>query len=103
MPIKLVPTLMLTLMMGTLTLSFISAIAAALTVSLRRGGVLITLISLPMHIPVLIFATGAAQASLVGSPVIGFLALLMAFLLMALVLAPFAAAASLKMAVSGGE
>ncbi len=103
LPMSVVPILMATLLIGTLTLSLISAIAAALTVGLRRGGVLVTLISLPMHIPVLIFATGAVQASLMGLPVMGYLALLSAFLLMALVLAPFAAAASLRLAIAGGE
>lgn len=103
LPLSVVPVLMLTLLMGTLTLSLISAIAAALTVGLRRGGVLVTLISLPLHIPVLIFATAAVQASIDGLPIIGFLALLAAFLLIALVLAPFAAAASLRLAIAGGE
>jgi len=103
LPLSVVPVLMLTLLIGTLTLSLISAIAAALTVGLRRGGVLVTLISLPLHIPVLIFATAAVQAKLDGLPVIGFLALLAAFLLIALVLAPFAAAASLRLAIAGGE
>ncbi|MBA4151478.1 MAG: heme exporter protein CcmB [Acinetobacter sp.] len=103
LPLSVVPVLMLTLLMGTLTLSLISAIAAALTVGLRRGGVLVTLISLPLHIPVLIFATAAVQANIDGLPIIGFLALLAAFLLIALVLAPFAAAASLRLAIAGGE
>lgn len=103
LPMSVVPVLMLTLLMGTLTLSLISAIAAALTVGLRRGGVLVTLISLPLHIPVLIFATAAVQANIDGLPIIGFLALLAAFLLIALVLAPFAAAASLRLAIAGGE
>lgn len=103
LPLSVVPVLMLTLLMGTLTLSLISSIAAALTVGLRRGGVLVTLISLPLHIPVLIFATAAVQANIDGLPIIGFLALLAAFLLIALVLAPFAAAASLRLAIAGGE
>jgi heme exporter protein B len=103
LPLSVVPVLMLTLLMGTLTLSLISAIAAALTVGLRRGGVLVTLISLPLHIPVLIFATAAVQANIDGLPITGFLALLAAFLLIALVLAPFAAAASLRLAIAGGE
>ncbi|MDP1775358.1 MAG: heme exporter protein CcmB, partial [Moraxellaceae bacterium] len=103
LPLSVVPVLMLTLLIGTLTLSLISAIAAALTVGLRRGGVLVTLISLPLHIPVLIFATAVVQAKLDGLPVVGFLALLAAFLLVALVLAPFAAAASLRLAIAGGE
>lgn len=93
--------LCITLLLGTLTLSLLSAIGAALTVGLRRGGVLVPLITLPLHIPVLIFATGAVQAASLGLPVAGYIALLGAFLLLALLLAPFAAAAALRLAVSG--
>ena len=92
---------LLNLLLGTLTLSLISAIGAALTVGLRRGGVLVPLITLPMHIPVLIFATASVQAALAGLPVDGYLALLGAFLVLALCLAPIAAAAALRLAVSG--
>ena len=58
------------------TLSLVSAIGAALTVSLRRGGMLIPLLTLPLHIPVLIFATAAVQASLNGLAIEGYLAAL---------------------------
>ncbi|HNJ87269.1 MAG TPA: heme exporter protein CcmB, partial [Agitococcus sp.] len=54
--------LFITLLIGTPTLSLVSSIGAALTVSLKRGGVLIPLLTLPLHIPVLIFATAAVQA-----------------------------------------
>ena len=67
MPNSAMWTLMLTLLLGTPTLSLVSAIGAALTVSLKRGGVLIPLLTLPLHIPVLIFATAAVQASLNGN------------------------------------
>lgn len=90
--------LFLTLLLGTPVLSLVSAIGAALTVALRRGGVLVPLLSLPLHIPVLIFATGAVQASIAGMPVAGFLALLAAFLVLALTLTPFAVAAALRIA-----
>lgn len=100
LPLTVLPVLLFTLLLGTLTLSLISAIAAALTVGLRRGGVLVTLISLPLHIPVLVFATAACQAAAQGLPVSGYLALLGAFLLLALVLAPFAAATALRLALS---
>lgn len=93
--------LCVTLLIGTMTLSLLSAIGAALTVGLRRGGVLVPLITLPLHIPVLIFATGAVQAALLGLPVTGYIALLSAFLLLALMLAPLAAAAALRLAVAG--
>ncbi|MCC6375161.1 MAG: heme exporter protein CcmB, partial [Moraxellaceae bacterium] len=86
MPNSAMWTLMLTLLLGTPTLSLLSAIGAALTVSLKRGGVLIPLLTLPLHIPVLIFATAAVQASLNGLAVDGYIALLAAFLVLALTL-----------------
>ena len=95
LPAHAIGVLCLSLLMGTLTLSLISAIGAALTVSLRRGGLLVPLITLPLHIPVLIFATAAVQASVAGQPVSGFMALLAAFLLLALMIAPIASAAAI--------
>lgn len=93
--------LFITLLIGTPTLSLVSAIGAALTVSLKRGGVLIPLLTLPLHIPVLIFATAAVQAALNGLPIGGYLALLGAFLVLALTLSPLAVAAALRLAVGG--
>ena len=101
LPVAAIPVLCLTLLIGTLTMSLVTAIGAALTVGLRRGGVLVPLISLPLHIPVLIFATAAVQAGLNGLPVDGYIAILAAFLVLALMLAPLAAAAALRLAVSG--
>lgn len=101
LPAEAIPVLCLTLLPGTLTLSLLSAIGAALTVGLRRGGVLVPLLTLPLHIPVLIFATAAVRAAMIGLPVDGYLALLAAFLVLALMLAPLAGAAALRLAVSG--
>lgn len=102
LPVAAIPVLCLTLLIGTLTMSLVTAIGAALTVGLRRGGVLVPLISLPLHIPVLIFATAAVQTAMSGLPVSGFLALLAAFLVLALLFAPLAAAAALRLSLSGG-
>jgi heme exporter protein B len=98
---KLLPVLLATLLLGTPVLSLIGAIAAGLTVALRRGGVLVALITLPLMVPVIVFATGAVQAAALGMPVAGYLALLAAFLVLALTLVPFAVAASLRIAVGG--
>lgn len=95
LPAQAIGVLCASLLMGTLTLSLISAIGAALTVSLRRGGLLVPLITLPLHIPVLIFATAAVQASVAGQSVAGFMALLAAFLIVALMIAPLASAAAI--------
>lgn len=61
----------LTLLLGTPTLSFIGAIGVALTVGLRKGGVLLSLLVLPLYIPVLIFATSAIDAASMGMPIGG--------------------------------
>jgi heme exporter protein B len=95
------PVLLATLLLGTPVLSLTGAVAAALTVALRRGGALIPLLTLPLMVPVIVFATGAVQAAAMGLPVAGYLALLAAFLVLALTLIPFAVAAALRIAVGG--
>ncbi|SDX09472.1 heme exporter protein B [Marinobacter mobilis] len=92
--------LCLTLLIGTPVLSLIGAIGAALTLGLRAGGVLLSLLIIPLYIPVLIFGTGTVAAASNGAPVGGYLALMMAFLVLAVTLAPFASAAALKISLS---
>lgn len=89
------------LLLGTPVLSMISAIGAALTVGLRKGGVLIAIIALPLYVPVLIFGTGAVQAASMALPYGGQLAILATFLVLALALAPVAIAAGLRISTSG--
>lgn len=86
----------LTLLLGTPTLSLLGAIGAGLTVGLRKGGVLIGLLLLPWFIPVLIFATAAIDSAAQGLPIAGYLAILAALLVGSAMLAPFAAAAALR-------
>jgi len=93
--------LMASLLIGTPTLSLIGAIGAGLTVGLKKGGVLISLLVLPLYIPVLIFGSGAVQAASIGLPVVGYLALLGAMLALGFVLAPFAISAAVRISVSG--
>lgn len=93
--------LMLSLLLGSLALSLIGSIGAALTAGVGKSGVLMTLLVLPLYIPILIFGTGAMQAAIVGNPPGAHLALLGALVLLALSLAPWAIAAGLKIAVSG--
>ena len=88
--------LLLTLLLGTPVLSLVGAIGAALTVGVRGAGVLISLIVLPLTIPVLIFGAGAVDASNAGIGVGGHLSLLAALLVASLVLAPWATAAALR-------
>jgi len=95
-----IPVMILTLVIGTPVISLMGGIGAALTVSLRSGGVLISLLVLPLTIPVLIFGTGTIQASIDGLPIGGHLAIMGAMLALALTLSPFATSAALKMSVS---
>jgi heme exporter protein B len=98
-PIAL-PTLLSTLILGTPILSLIGAIGVALTVGLRRGGVLLSLIVLPLYIPVLIFAANAVNEAAHGFPITGQLYFLGALLSLSLTLAPFATAAALRISLS---
>jgi heme exporter protein B len=93
------PALMLTLLLGTPTLSLIGAMGAALVLGARRGGVLLSLLILPLYVPVLIFAVGAVDAAAQGLPVRGHLLILGGLLLAALPLAPLATVAALRQAV----
>lgn len=92
--------LLLTLLLGTPVLSLIGAIGVALTVGLRRGGVILSLLVLPLYVPVLIFASNAIDTAMGGFPVGGQLAMLGAMLVLALSLAPLATAAALRMSLS---
>ena len=93
--------LALSLALGSASLSLIGAIGAALTVGLSRGGVLLSLLVLPLYIPVLIFGAGAVQAAILGDGVSAHLAILGALLAVALSLAPWAIAASLRISITG--
>ncbi|WP_448203602.1 heme exporter protein CcmB [Azospirillum sp. sgz302134] len=91
--------LVLTLLVGTPILSLIGSIGAALTLGARRGGVLLSLLILPLYIPVLIFGAGAIDAALNGLTPRPHLLLLAGLLAGALPLAPWASAAALRQAV----
>lgn len=100
LPAEAIRVLPLSLLLGTPALSLLGAIGVALTVGLRRGGVLLTLLVLPLYVPVLIFGTSAVTAAAGGFAVSGQLALLGAILLLALTLAPFAIAAGLRISLA---
>ena len=100
MPEPAIAALELTLAIGTPLLSLIGAIGVALTVGLRRGGVLLTLLIMPLYIPVLIFATNAVTAAAAGMPIAGQIYFLASLLVLALTLAPLAIAAALRISVS---
>ncbi|WP_323156502.1 heme exporter protein CcmB, partial [Pseudomonas oryzihabitans] len=81
---------------GSLALTLIGAIGAALTVGLARGGLLLALLNLPLQIPVLILGASTLDAARLGLPVTGLLLWLGCLTLLALTLAPLAVAASLR-------
>jgi heme exporter protein B len=90
-------TLIAAMLLGTPALSLIGGIGAALTVGVRRGGVLVSLLVLPLYIPVLIFGVGAVEAAITGLSQRPHLLILAAALLLSVVLAPLASAAALRL------
>ena len=91
--------LVLALLLGTPLLSLIGAIGAALTLGLRGGGVLLSLLVLPLYVPTLIFGAGAVEAHVSGLAAGGHLSLLAAMLAVALFFAPWATTAALRIAL----
>ena len=92
-------TLTLGLLIGTPVLSLLGAIGAALTLGVRGGGVLLSLLVLPLYIPTLIFGAGAVQAQLSGLDPGGHLSLLGALLALSLFIAPWATTAALRISL----
>ena len=93
--------LCITLLLGTASMSLIGAVGAALTVALRKGGLLLSLIVMPLYVPVLIFGASAVHNAVLGSVINSQLAVLGAFLALAVVLAPLAAAGALRVSSDG--
>ena len=98
LPRAQLPVLMVSLLLGTPILSLIGAVVAALTVGMRRAGILVALLALPLYVPVLVFGAGAVAASAQGLDGSGALLLLGAGLVLSLVLAPPVTAAALRIA-----
>jgi heme exporter protein B len=95
-PATAFPIMLASLALGTLTLSWLGAIGAGLTVGLRRGNVLLSLIVLPLAMPLLIFGAGATDRALSGGNAFGALYFLGSLCIFTCTLAPFAAAAALR-------
>ena len=91
--------LMLALLLGTPLLSLIGAIGAALTLGVRGGGVLLSLLVLPLYVPALIFGAGAVEAHASGLGAQGHLSLLAALLVLAAFFAPWATTAAVRIAL----
>ncbi|KZX60266.1 heme exporter protein CcmB [Halioglobus sp. HI00S01] len=99
LPGQALGALFLSLLIGTAVLSLVGGIGAALTVGLKRGGMLISLLILPLYMPVLIFGSAAVQAAVSGAPALPYLAILGAMLSLAIALAPIAIAAGLRISI----
>jgi len=99
LPGQSVGILVCSLLLGTAILSLLGCIGAALTVGLKRGGMLISLLILPLYMPVLIFGSAAVKAAVLGNPAVPHLAILGAMLCLAIALAPFAIAAGLRISI----
>jgi heme exporter protein B len=100
LPGHAIGALVAALMLGTPSLSLIGAVGAALTAGVRRGGLLLSLLVLPLYIPVLVFGVGAVQRTVDGAAAGAPLMVLGALALFSLVLAPVAAAAALRIQLS---
>ncbi|TBR12288.1 MAG: heme exporter protein CcmB [Lysobacter sp.] len=94
------PILLASLALGTPLLSLIGAVVAALTVGMKRSGILVSLLALPLYVPVLVFGAGSVAAAAQGLDSSGALYLLGAGLVAGLLLAPLAAAAALRIALN---
>lgn len=92
-------TLCLTLLIGTPILSLLGGIGAALTLGVRGGGVLLSLLVLPLFVPVLVFGAGAVEAELAGLGAQAHLSILLAVLLPAAFFSPWACATAVRIAV----
>ena len=99
LPHAQLPVLMASLALGTPLLSLLGAVVAALTVGMRRSGILVALLALPLYVPVLIFGAGSVARSAQGLDAVGALLYLGAGLALTLVLAPLAAAAAIRIAL----
>ncbi len=93
--------LLLGLVLGTSVFSLLGAVGAALTVALHKGSALLSLLVMPLYVPVLIFGTSAVQRAIDGMSYGGVMALLAAASGFTLLVAPFAAAGALKVGING--
>ncbi|WP_254458305.1 heme exporter protein CcmB [Xanthomonas sacchari] len=100
LPHDRMPVLLASLTLGTPLLSLLGAVVAALTVGMKRAGILVALLALPLYVPVLVFGAGSVAAAAQGLDPAGGLLLLAAGLVAGLVLAPLAAAAAIRISLS---
>ena len=100
LPSQAIGTLVWSLLFGTPALSLIGAIGVALTVGLRKGGVILSLLVLPLYVPILIFGAGAVGNAAIGIDATAQMYIMAAFLIFSLTLSPIATAAALRVSLS---
>lgn len=100
LPREQLGVLMASLALGTPLLSLLGAVVAALTVGMRRSGILVALLALPLYVPILVFGAGSVAASAQGLDPIGALLMLAAGLVVTALLAPLAAATAIRIALN---
>lgn len=101
LPVEAIPMLVISLILGTGVMSVLGGVGSALTVGLRRGGMLIALIIAPFYVPVLILGVGAVEAVIAGRDAIPLLALMGSGLSLAIALGPIAISAGLRISAEG--
>lgn len=101
LPTVAILPMILSLALGTAVLSFIGAVGCALVLPLRQGGILLTLLVMPLYVPVLIFGSATIQSAVNGLVWSGSLAILAAFLAIATALCPLAIVGALKVSSAG--
>ena len=100
LPHAQLPVMLASLLLGTPLLALLGAVVAALTVGMKRSGILVALLALPLYVPVLVFGAGSVAASAQGLDAVGALLLLAAGLAIALVMAPLTAAAAIRISLA---
>lgn len=100
LPVDSVAVMVAALAIGTLAVNLVGSVGAALVVDLQRNSLLSGLLVMPFYIPTLVFGAHATYAASIGLPVAGQLAMLLAILILALLLAPFAAALALRVSIA---
>jgi len=99
MPAQAYPTLIYTILLGTPVLSLLGGIGIALTIGLRRGGVLLVILMLPLYVPVLAMASSALRLAITNDPATSQLFNLAALFTLSLTLAPIAIASALRVSL----
>lgn len=92
--------LIISLLLGTPVLTLLGAIGAALMVGIRNHGLLLPILIMPLYIPVLIFGTGMLAAASIQQPIMGYLAILAALMLLSMAFAPFLTSIALRIGVN---